>query len=186
MPIEKTIEMMKAQVEQVGLPRFYKEDVDVDFKILEKYKNVQYVWMLRECGSLLFPLRKGASPFHLEFYIRNDSTCRFFIVDGFSCNSFKEIKASEVSKLINQEPIDFGLISSPDDLIAKVGKLLTDVNVTASVFENPAYGSEPVNWQTWLTWFTGKNDLMEKVMRRSINLLTQLHDKRSYAGMNIS
>ncbi|HFI9381197.1 TPA: hypothetical protein ACGSTL_001352 [Vibrio parahaemolyticus] len=186
MSIEQTIEMMKAQVEQVGLPRFYKEDVDVDFKILKKYKNVQYVWMLRDCGSLLFPLRKGASPFHLEFYIRNDSTCRFFIVDGLSCNSFKEIKAAEVTKLINQEPFDFGLLTSSDDLIAKVGNLLTDVNVTASVFENPEYGKEPLYWQSWLTWFTGKNDMMEKVMRRAIKLLPQLHDKQSYAGMNIS
>ncbi|MDH1472589.1 hypothetical protein [Shewanella sp. GD03713] len=186
MSIEKTIEMMNAQVQQIELPRFYKEDVEADFKILKKYENVKYVWMLRDSGSLLFPLRKGANPVHLEYYIRNDPSCRFFIIEGLSCNSFKEINAANASKLISQEPIEFDIISSPDDLIVKVTNLLTDANVTSSIFENPAYGTEPMNWDSWLTWFTGKNKLMEEVMRRAINLLPKLHEKRRYAGMRVS
>lgn len=171
-------ENMKKHAAKIELPKFYKEDLDIDFNILKKYQNRKYVWMLREAGSLLLPLGIGANPFMFEFYIKNDSTCRFFMVNGFAETEFKELKVNEVEKLITQMPIEFGLIDCADDLINKVEKVLTDRNIASSGFSTVDYGTEPLHWRNWLNFFEGNNDLMEKVMRRAIKMLDDFSNRK--------
>lgn len=172
-------ESMKKQAEKTELPKFYKEDVELDFKVLAKYGNCQYVWMLREAGSLLFPLKKGIDPFMLDFYIRNDSTCRFFVIESFKEEQFKEVNAKEVEKLIYQSPIEFGLIDTPIELINKMSNLLKDNNIATSGLVTTDLEPEPVNWNNWLHYFDDKNPVMKKVMNKAIALLNSFNNRNS-------
>lgn len=186
MSIKTVIEKMKNHAESVDLPKFYKEDLEMDFSNLKKYGNREYVWMLRECGSLLLPLRIGASPFLLEYYMRQDSTARFFHVKGFGEVTFKELKHKDVESLISQPPIEFGLINCPDDLISKVGKVLKDRNITTSGLVTKEMETTPIHWSEWKKFFDGNNDVMTNVMTRAINMLNDFSKRSGYSGLRIS
>ncbi|BDP33312.1 hypothetical protein R7D97_16275 [Vibrio sp. Vb5031] len=177
MSIKTVIEKMKEHAESVNLPKFYKEDLDIDFSNLKKYGNREYVWMLRECGSLLLPLRIGASPFLLEYYMRQDSTARFFHVKGYDEVTFKELKHKDVESLICKPPIEFGLILNSDDLIAKVRKVLNDRNVASSGLVTKEIPTTPTHWSEWLSFFNGNNDVMTQVMTRAIKMLNEFSSR---------
>jgi len=59
MDINLLTKKMNQHANHVDLPKRYKEDLEIDFLILKRYGNIPYVWLLRECGSILFPLKKG-------------------------------------------------------------------------------------------------------------------------------
>lgn len=175
MSLSKAIESMKKHCEITGLPLFYKHDLEKDFEIIEKYGDVQYVWMLRECGSLLFPLRTGANPLHIRFYVENDPTARFFFVSGFEETEFEQIHKYKAFDLVGEPPINFSAIATASDLIARIKLILTDEDIVCSVFKDEVgFSVEPYNWNTWMNHFKGKNQVLENVMCSAISKLKAL------------
>lgn len=175
MSINNIIELMKAHSNQIELPVNYKSDIEIDFEILNKYGNIKYIWMLRENGSLLFPLQVGASEFHLKYYLERDRTARFFHITSIHNQLFKELKHHEVLKLIAEEPIRFSEINTREHLIKSVALLLSDTNVVSAAFDTPKYGSEAMYWHDWKNWFSRTNPQMEKVMKKSIAMLNEFN-----------
>ena len=89
MSINNIIELMKAHSNQIELPVNYKSDIEIDFEILNKYGNIKYIWMLRENGSLLFPLQVGASEFHLKYYLEEIAQLVFFTLLQYTTSYLK-------------------------------------------------------------------------------------------------
>lgn len=174
--LEQTKTVLKALSEKLNLPVHYKDDVLCDLRILQKYGNIKYVWMLRESGSLLFPLEVGANSQYFTYYIQNDSTARYFFLDGFNSAGLTELKKDAVTRLIEKPPFDFSTITEPSVLVDRVMNLLKDTTVTSSIFETPVFNPEPSNWEQWLNWFTGKNKIMENIMQRSIKMLSDFNN----------
>ncbi|KJG37681.1 hypothetical protein UA32_12010 [Photobacterium angustum] len=159
------------------LPRYYKEDLDRDFDIAIKYRNNEYIWMLREAGSLLFPLRIGANPAYLANYIQSDSTAIFYFVNADG--KFTKIEKCEAEIMSRQEPINFETINTSKELEIKVKQILKDKNITNGPFEqSPSINNScRVDWEKWYEWFKDNNKLMAKVMRSAIAFYDDLDFK---------
>lgn len=163
--VETMVEISKTEM----LPRYYQEDLSRDFEIAAKYngRDVEYIWMLREAGSLLFPLRIGANPTYIENYIRSDSTAIYYFVT--TEGDFQKITKSEAKLLCWEEPINFRSIKSTKELERKIHHLLNDPNVTDGPFDSPAISDHSrLAWDNWYHWFLNVNQVMANVMRSAI------------------
>ncbi|MPX98255.1 hypothetical protein EHW61_16645 [Salinivibrio sp. VYel6] len=167
MSLQKTIKAMREHSEQVKLPEAYKGDLEADFRILERYGDIRYLWVLRKNGSLLFPLKKGINTAFVDWHVRNDATCRFFVLDGYAPKRFKEVTKNTAHGLIHSKPIDFKQIFSREELTARINELLLDENVTMPLFKRPALTVDD-DWSRWQQWFSAENMLMEAVMAKAI------------------
>ena len=133
----------------LGLPKYYKCDIEVDLHICEKYGNQDYVFLLRECGSLLFPLKKGLNPLYISSYFK-DETAKFFQINADG--TYNKISIATVDTLINTKPSIDGCYTI-EQLIDRVQSFLTDPNVTAKGFDEAHIPTLPLYWSEWAKWF---------------------------------
>ncbi|PLC59190.1 hypothetical protein CIK00_02700 [Photobacterium carnosum] len=165
---------MQQLSDSIALPKYYKDDIALDFKILKKYGlGKKYVWLLRESGCLLFPLEIGANTHFIDMYMKGDKTARYFLVDT-SKDDLVEITPNEVTPLINKAPINVHSYDTAISLINAIERVLSDVNVTSKTFMKADMGTTPIFWQEWVKWFEGENDIMHTLMFNSINKLNTL------------
>lgn len=169
MSIEEIIKKMKLESKVMMLPKYYKSDVDSDFDVLVKYGvKSNYVWMLREAGSLLFPLQKGINPDYMKNYIQGDSTAHFYMIDNDN-DSINEINRADACKLIEKEPINFKAVKTPAELARKIADVLSDTNITRTFFnESEIRSIKRKDWDNWASWFCLNNKLMAKAMKAAI------------------
>jgi len=175
MSISQTLQLIEDLSNNIGLPKFYKDDLKLNKSILKKYGGNKYILMLREAGSILFPLNVGANPIFITHYIKEDPTVRFFVIAGLSDTEFHEIDGALASKLVQKPPIIVGSITNANKLISVIESRLSDHNVCTSVFSAPDLETSPSNWEEWHSWFaeTG-NPVMKSVMGQAIKRLPQL------------
>ena len=133
----------------LGLPKYYKCDIDVDLHICEKYGNQDYIFLLRESGSLLFPLKKGLNPLYISSYFKDESA-KFFHINANG--TYKGLSIDTVNSFIHKKPSIDGCYIS-EQLIDRVQSFLTDPNVTAKGFNEAHIPTLPLYWNEWAKWF---------------------------------
>ncbi|ENP8454731.1 hypothetical protein ACEI25_001355 [Photobacterium damselae] len=169
--IDELVEKMQQLSDNVNLPQYYKEDIDRDFKILCKYgSGKKYIWLLRNSGSLLFPLKVGLNTNYIDVYLKGDQTARCFYVDS-SNSDLVELTHDKTTALINELPICVNNYDNATSLIAAIERILSDSNVTDKPFMKAEMGTTAIYWNDWVNWFNGDNDVMCKLMSNAINVL---------------
>ncbi|WP_053062570.1 hypothetical protein [Photobacterium aquae] len=102
--IEEMVELMKQATEEVSLPKYYKWDLDIDYEKIKKYATDKFtcIWLVRECGSQLVPIRAGVNPIHITFWLNNAPECRVFTIDTQSLvlNEISHEKAKELVEVM--------------------------------------------------------------------------------------
>lgn len=164
MKSDKVIEIIQSKSLELGLPLVYKDDLLVDYKIAKKYGNCDYIFMLRDCGSLLFPLGKGINPTYIINYVKDDMSALFFLIDD---NGISQVKREKVSNIVERLP---EIPYTSKDIINKVKHLLEDENILNTWFHSARIPStEPAYWQQWAEWFRCQpNHVMHNFMKQVI------------------
>lgn len=174
MKFEDLKQLMLSHSQKVDLPLRYKKDIDYDFEVLERYGNIRYLWLLRASGMLLMPIGMGVSPMYMKFYLENDSSSQFFIVDFSVENKFEQIKNSEVMQYIEKLPCDLKSCRSREEVIDKVTKVLSDDALRFSGFYRLPVPNDFLHWDKWKEFFKISNPLMDKFMSLALSRLASL------------
>lgn len=174
------IQNMKNHANAVNLPKLHKDDLKLDFNIIRKYGNCRYIWLLRESGTAIVPLKRGINPLHILNYI-DDENARCFLINGFEETTFKSLKKDKVDAMLHELPIDFSTITDSQQLIDQLMKLLDDDNVRQCAFHVAEKCSGPSGWEKLQRFYeSGKNAVMELTMKKARNKLVTLSRERVY------
>ncbi len=180
--LNNLIQSMKNQANAVGKPRLHKDDLKCDFEIIRKYGNCRYIWLLRDSGTSIVPLKRGINPLYILNYI-DDKNARCFLIDGFEETTFKELKRDNADAMLNELPIDFSLITDSQQLIDQLMTLLDDDNVRCCAFQCADKCSGPAGWERLQRFYEGgKNAVMELTMKRARKKLVSLSRESVYGA----
>ncbi|MDF9399176.1 hypothetical protein [Vibrio sp. 1180_3] len=162
--------LRKLSDESKWISNLYREsDFESDLHMANKYKGKDFIWLDREHGSLLFPLKSGINPIFLSNYKDSEKAEWHFIS---SKGEIATLTAEEAIQLAYQSPLratTFGCVN------VQVQALLNDIIVrTSGLTECHIQGTEPNTWTAYLEWFrSSRNHVMIKVMNEAIRLCTE-------------
>ncbi|MGR5296933.1 hypothetical protein ACPV5U_19270 [Vibrio mediterranei] len=146
------------------------DDIKGDFAILEKYSGPgrDYIWLSRDFGTLLFPLKCGISAAWLAAYRDYKEAEWFFISKGEVTKINSELAITKANQL-PELPYD-----EPDRLITSVGTLLSDQNVTSSgLVQSNIKDKDVCSWARWLEWFKStEQPVMQKTLENAIRAIS--------------
>lgn len=175
---DNLIKNMKKHSNDINLPLIYKDDLNIDFKVISKYGNCCYVWLLRDSGTALIPLKRGVNPLFIMNYI-HDESARCFLINGYESGKFQELKKENVESMLNELPIDFSYITDSQHLINQITKLLDDDNVRCCGFQVADKCSSPAGWERLERFYDGgKNAVMARTMKVARHKLVALNHQR--------
>ena len=115
---KKVHALLVEQSDKSKLPIAYRSDISADLDSLLKYERsgavMEFVWLLRECGTVLFPIRVGASPVHVTHWLDEKNgqiveayhltAVKSLIEPGAIEYQLKPIGWAEASRLANLRP----------------------------------------------------------------------------------
>ena len=180
MNINNLIQNMKSHANAINLPRLHKEDLKCDFNIIRKYGDCRYIWLLREHGTEIVPLKKGINPLYILNYI-DAPKAQCFLINGFDENTFEELKKEKAEAMLQELPIDFSSITDSQQLIEQLMNLLEDDNVRCCAFQVAEKCSGPSGWEKLQRFYEGgKNAVMELTMKRARSKLVSLSREKVY------
>ncbi|WP_299021261.1 hypothetical protein [uncultured Photobacterium sp.] len=157
----------------VGLPKVFKDDLDLDHLLMNKYPKRTWLWVLKEAGSQLFPIKSGVDPRLVTHWLSQSNIAIFLVTD----TSITSIGRSECEKLANEMPFDVKRFASARALIDAVSALLGDSNVTTLGLVPAPHCPTTTSWTVWYKWFKGKQPVMEIIMKQAIEQLIAINNK---------
>ena len=92
--MQNVIDILRMQVEKIGLPVHFKDDILIDAENIGYLHLNKFIWILRECGTEIYPLiampprTKKAKLLWMQATIRSHPEARGFL---FNRGEFKEI-----------------------------------------------------------------------------------------------
>jgi len=171
------IDLMLKESQNQNLPKFYKEDLEIDKDQIMEGNSDQYIWCLREAGTQIFPVGIGAIPEIIEFYAVGggiSQSNKFYLIDMKKI-SIQEISANEVERYSRKVPdLNSNTIES---VIENINEVLSNgVNLKLwGVFSYPV----SVNQHTYSEWLNEfkylKNKPMQMFMEKAIAYLNKFN-----------
>lgn len=156
MAIKTLHDQMKELAIELSLPKLHAEDLDVDLCILQKYKDHEYVWLLREAGTILLPLKIGVDYHLFEHYTPRSSELFHIDASGETITSITVDRVLELGKL---KPLCDTLWSTDVDQFDTQVETLLGYRHWNGPFTTPEI---PTNqWGDWLKYF---RDIDQTVM----------------------
>lgn len=163
---------MQAVSDEIGYPRHFKSDLDVDFNLVEKYHGSQMIWLLREHGTVMVPLKMGVDPVMITGWMEKGNTFPFLV--DTSSGEVTPLSAQEAIEVVNKPPIELNREASKENLIEKVNGILEKgcENGIWGLFQKPIF-DEFETWSAWLAYFRSTNNaVMIDFMAKAIRLLS--------------
>lgn len=163
MSIESFHQRMKDLAKSFNLPVLHPADVDDDLKILTKYGSIQYVWMLRDAGTVLLPLSRGVDVDYFHQYAHLSE--KILLLD-LAKEEIKLIDPEKAIELGNRDPLADQILSS--NLEAFENQVNTVLEYRHwGVFYPPQMNV--FHWDQWLEYFKKQtNHLMIRFIERVI------------------
>jgi hypothetical protein len=119
--------------------------------------------MLRENGSVIVPIRKGAHPAMVAEYA-GSGPC--YLVNPIT-KYIESVTQENALELINEAPVDLMTCSSADELVTLVKAVLANGGYCENV--------DPVDWHKWLALFEEtENEVMFRFLKNAKEMLTKL------------
>lgn len=156
-------DLLKISTES-GLPVSHKDDLVTDFEILKEFgrANSDFIWILRQNGTVMVPIRRGIDPYHIKHWATYENEC-YLITKG----EVRRISHTIAHELADEEPFNPNHEIFEMDLVKKVRAVLDDHYVRSSVFDSVGLSSEPYTWESWQAWFKDtENKMMANWIRR--------------------
>lgn len=171
-------EAMIKLVETHNMPIAYKDDLNIDYSLLERAAieqgSAEYIWILRPHGTCLIPLYRGANPVHISAWESVDNL--FFHIAG---NHVNRVNYDIAYTLISEFPFAPNKNSSMSDLMGEMDKVLNDPIVQSSAFEVVHLNSTFSSWTEWARWFSQTdNQMMFEFMTKAIAQVKKLNTLR--------
>lgn len=158
------------------LPSSNEEDLQRDSQILNNFSGCDFVWLLREKGTTLLPLKIGANPDHITYFVEGD---RAQVMHAFHFKSqsgaVEKISLSEAERLVYQSPTEISLTMTLDKLVAEVDAVLTrGKQFRLWGNSHSAIYQEDVSWSEWKAFFEAHhNSVMLNLMARALQYLSE-------------
>jgi hypothetical protein len=182
--IKEFHERMLSVAKSHGLPEHFKEDLTQDLHILNKYKDCEFVWLLRTSGSALLPLMVGADPYHISHWLHSDHDDKkelFFVHPKKDLIKHITVKHSE--KLICVPPSKLSSFMTLTDLHNEVCQVIKNgLNKGVwGIFEEPKIKSD--DWSLCKNYYSSTgNHLMETYMLKAIGLRNKFINSQRTSG----
>lgn len=144
----------------VGLPIYYRSDIDIDASVIERYPgDTEFAWLLKEAGTVIMPLRMGVPAYTcLHWVADKDGQQRYFHIKQ---GKIRSITQAVLERLVNEAPTGYS-----DD---QVNQILSMRHW--GTFHPPEFPAERSAWQSWLKWFRRHDHgLMIRYLERAIEL----------------
>lgn len=148
-------QILKASAKPYGLPIVSVEDIEFDAKSINRQrkenKSLQFIWVIKSCGSVLFPIGKGINPHFVTFAFESTHQC--FHINGANIEPIDDVKATD---LASQFPFPVQSILTPESLNTRVTNLLEQASVHSHVLADCPLSSDSP-WTQWQRWFEDTN-----------------------------
>lgn len=140
-------------------------DLKVDENFANRYLVSDYIFVDRDAGTTLLPLRKGLNSWFVETY-KTDNSAKFYHIK--SDGSYEEINSDKAVYFARMTP---NLPKQQSKLISVVQSLLNDfLVVSPNQGTMPEISIEPFAWGEWLNWFSSiDNPPMLSTMKAAIS-----------------
>ncbi|USD58872.1 hypothetical protein J4N45_10055 [Vibrio sp. SCSIO 43140] len=146
---------LKAKAEPYGLPIASVDEIEIDAKSINRLRkenhSLQFIWVIKSCGSVLFPIGKGINPHFVTFAF--DSAHQCFHIKGTEVNPIDDAQAAD---LASQFPFPVQSILTQESLITKVTTLLEQASIHSHVLADCPLSSD-APWTQWQRWFEDTN-----------------------------
>lgn len=158
---------LKALSNHLEMPKFFLGDLDIDHNILRKYDGRQFIWLVREAGTCLIPLRSGYPETTVAFYLSYGPA---YLVDPDK-GLIEQLTKEKALELIKLPPLDVTLFDSAETLISKVTDCIEKWD--AWLFNRPNIDSS--NWSAWVDFCeSSENFVMADFVLKAQKQLTKL------------
>ncbi len=146
-------------------------DLEMDIEALGSWQLKganQFLWLVKESGTILLPLRKAVDPVfcHAAYYV----SCQAFLID-LGEETIEAVTREKAVELISQFP--FSLDAYPPKMLeTKVRGLLKQRYITDSVLRKAELDPEKDNLPTWRDYFGRiENKLMFELLSQACEKL---------------
>lgn len=166
--VAKSHEKMMSIANGHQLPRFFKEDLICHKQTMDSYPLSEFLWLLRENGSIVVPIKKGVNPAFVTEYL-NMGPC--FLVSPTS-KQIKAVNKDQATHLIYQPPADLSKCSNHLELVSIVSKVLEAWETFLE--RTPTVTVNPVDWPKWIAFFEqSDNQVMVRFIKHASDKLVQ-------------
>lgn len=158
---------MRAISNEINLPLYFKEDLEIDIKALDRYENIPKIWSLREAGSVLVPLNLGVDPVYVTHYMKD--SVFFYIDSNLNINKLDSSKAKELimkaPAILNRKMTKTEVFDVVDGVLNKGAKY-----GVWGIFK-PITKESFSSWKEWLNHFQSSgNKVMIDFMAEAIRI----------------
>ncbi len=163
-----TSDMLLTAAKPFGLPIVAIDDIEADARSLKRTRRdnptTQFLWVVKPCGSVLFPIGKGVNPHFVTFCF--EASHQAFLIKN---DDIFPIETEEAEQLSCKLPFDVTGIRYQETLVRKVTQLLSHACVHSSALAECSL-DENSSWKSWQRWF---EDLNHPVMAAFMSLCIQ-------------
>ncbi|MGR5159735.1 hypothetical protein [Vibrio owensii] len=147
------------------MPRHFQCDIKCDADYISAHRDKSYLWVLKQIGTQLMPIRSGVNPGYVVNWIEQDSSVKVFLISG---NRIEAVSHDDAIRIANEPPASISLATTQDRLIKTVEKVLSDPIATRGVFSHATLKPND-NWHEWREYFKSiDNPVMEAFMASAI------------------
>lgn len=150
-----TTQTLKATAKAYGLPRVSIDEIEIDAKSIARQRKEnrfqQFIWVIKPCGSVLFPIGKGINPHYVTFTFDVEHQC--FHINETEITPINDEKAADLAK---QFPFPVQSILTLESLVTKVTNLLEQASIHSHVLADCPLSSD-APWTQWQRWFEETN-----------------------------
>lgn len=157
-----------------GLPLYNLRDISYDLSTIMRH-NTDFIWVLREQGTVIEPIRRGVNPASLNYLLSHSASAskvKIFHITN-NCQSIVPVKASRALELMNLPPCDLSADMPITKLINSVNAILADgvkESYWLDMSTSAASDDRTHDWEAYQKHFSRGHPLMSDFMDKAIQL----------------
>ena len=150
--------------ESLGLPKYYAGDIEYDERVIRdpRFKDSEFLWVLRECGTSIMPLRMLVDE-NIILYYRGHSDAKVFHIT--KAGQVKEITWNRAEELATALP---EIPATEAEILQGLKSMLNGGSLF--LFNKPACETLE-EWRNWLEVNTS-NTVAPRYIRACLKRLT--------------
>lgn len=172
MDIKQIHDLMTNLALKFGMNQTYADDLIRDYEALNSFEKCDFVWLLRENGSIAIPIEIGVDDSYITHWLYSTPKsvkCIYHI--SLKEGSMRMIDFEKAEKLANLPPANFPALISQSSIHEIVSKVLAygcEKGIWGA-FRSPSTPESIGSWNDWLDYFRSSgNRVMISFMANAI------------------
>lgn len=166
--VHQTFKSMLSVANKQALPQYFHDDLEGHQATMTTYPHSKFLWMLRENGSIVVPIKKGLDLAYVTEYV--DQGPVYLITPN--ADRIEALSKERAIEIFSEPPVDLQKCATVVSVVSAVQVVLREWEGYAT--HNADMTAMPSDWHKWVAYFEyAGNYLMSSFLVDALNRLIE-------------